>query len=141
MSDKTIRVTLAERDCLELYQEGLRCGVRASGCHALLELIRKKSQTEGNDLNKWTLPMGVSHEELLLKEALLKLQGQWQYPYEHEELCHCRAITTKKVDEAILMGAHTPEKVSRQTSASTACGTCRTDVEKIIAYRLTGERK
>lgn len=138
---KDIRVTLGERDCLELYFEGSRCGVKASGCHALLHFIREKAKAEGNDLQRWTLPTGVTHEELLLKEALLKLKNNWQYPYEHEELCHCRAVATQKVDEAIMMGAHTPEKVSRQTSASTACGTCRPDVEKIIAYRLHGGKE
>lgn len=140
MSNNSIRVVLGDRDCLELYHDGSRCGVKASGCDALLQLIRQKAQMEGNDLHQWSLPTGVSHSELLLKEALLKLKNDWHYPYEHEELCHCRAVPTQKVDEAIMMGAHTPEKVSRQTSASTACGTCRPDVEKIIAYRLRGER-
>ncbi len=82
------------------------------------------------------LPEGKTTGQLLLKEALLRLRDQWQPPYTEEELCHCRAILTKKVDQAILIGAHDPETVSDRTSASTACGTCRPDVEAMIQYRL-----
>ncbi|MCB0386481.1 MAG: (2Fe-2S)-binding protein, partial [Bdellovibrionales bacterium] len=82
------------------------------------------------------LPEGSSTGAMLLREVILKAQGKWQYPYEHEELCHCRVVATSKVDAAILTGAHDPRDVSKQTSASTACGTCRPDVEAIIAYRL-----
>ena len=82
------------------------------------------------------LPDGCGTGAMLVREVLLKAQGQWQYPYEHEELCHCRAVPTQTVDAAVLTGAHEPSRVSKQTSASTACGTCRPDVEAIIAYRL-----
>ena len=82
------------------------------------------------------LPKGTSTAAILLREVLLKAQGRWEYPYAHEELCHCRVVQTQTVDRAIVTGAHTPEEVSRQTSASTACGTCRPDVEKILKFRL-----
>ena len=82
------------------------------------------------------LPSGVTPEALCLREVILKAKGLWKFPYEQEELCHCRAVPTAVVDQAICVGAHTPRKVSQQTSASTACGTCSTDVEAIIEYRL-----
>ena len=72
---------------------------------------------------------------LILSEMILKLRGEWNFPYADEELCHCRSIATQTVDQAIIAGAHSPEVVTRQTSASTACGTCRPTVQKIIEYR------
>ncbi len=82
------------------------------------------------------LPEGTSIEAICLREALLKLKGEWNYPYTEEELCHCRAVPTAVVDQAICTGAHTTRQVSERTSASTACGTCRPDVEAILKFRL-----
>lgn len=87
-------------------------------------------------LDSLEVPEGNSMAELVLREAILKAKNQWTYPFSSEELCHCRGISLAIVDEAIVHGAHTPEKVSEQTSASTSCGSCRPDVEDIIAYRL-----
>jgi NAD(P)H-nitrite reductase large subunit len=81
-------------------------------------------------------PSGVSPEAILFRELILRAQGRWQPPYESEELCHCRAVPTAVVDRAICAGAHTSRQVSEQTSASTACGTCRPDVEAMIKWRL-----
>jgi bacterioferritin-associated ferredoxin len=82
------------------------------------------------------LPAGVSAGELCLREVILKARGEWNYPYKEVELCHCRGVDTEVVDQAICNGAHTPRKVSELTSASTACGTCRPDVEAILKFRL-----
>ena len=82
------------------------------------------------------LPQGNRPSDLLLRELILKARGEWHFPYEEEELCHCRAVPTAVVDQAICRGAQTPQKVSALTSASTACGTCRPNVEAIIKYRL-----
>lgn len=81
-------------------------------------------------------PAGTSVCHLLFREVLLRAQGRWEYPYGEEELCHCRAVPTLTVDRAILVGGHSPEEVSRLTGASTACGTCRSDVKAILAFRL-----
>lgn len=81
-------------------------------------------------------PTGRSLGEILLRELILRAKGQWNYPYNEPELCHCRVIPTAIVDAAIVCGAHTPREVSEQTSCSTACGTCRPDVEAMIKYRL-----
>jgi bacterioferritin-associated ferredoxin len=106
------------------------------GCTDMLSLLRKNKKEFGTDLRQWPLPEGGNHQDILLRELLLKINGQWAYPYPDVEICHCRLVRTESVDQAIICGAHTPEKVSRLTSASTACGTCRFDVERIIAYRL-----
>lgn len=132
-----IRAELEGQDWIE--GERLPSGswrLRAQGCSAFLGLLKTVSGAQGGDPAKWTVPVGKGHAELLLKEFILKAQGQWSYPYQHEELCHCRAVPTLVVDQAIMNGAHTPAKVSRETSASTACGTCRPDVEGIIKCRV-----
>lgn len=126
---------LKGRDLLEAEIIDNNVQLNVVGCSQLLELVRQL-RTKSKDPRQWTLPTGNSHAELLVRELILKTQGQWAYPYESVELCHCRAIPAEDVDQAIIAGAHTPEKVSRQTSASTACGTCRTDVQKILNYRL-----
>lgn len=134
-----IRAEFKGRDSIEILNDesGAMPKLKVIGCTKLLWLVRKYQVQFGADLRLWPLPQGAAHEELLLKEAILKLQNKWQYPYEHAEICHCRSVPTEKVDQAILGGAHTGEMVSRQTGASTACGTCRSDVVKIIDYRKT----
>lgn len=113
-----------------------RCELSAVGCASFLSLIQSKISSEGTDPRGWALPTENSHVDILVREIILKSKGQWSFPYIHDELCHCRAIPAHKVDQAIVAGAHDCASVSRQTGASTACGTCRPDVQKIIDYRL-----
>lgn len=135
------RAELKGRDLLEIEipdvsTPGGKPRVKAIGCTELLSLVRRFQVQFGKDPKAWPLPQGHSHSELLLKEVLLKSRGQWEFPVCEEELCHCRSVPTETVDQAIVAGAHQPEVVSRQTSASTSCGTCRPSVEKIIDFRL-----
>lgn len=130
------RAELVGRDLIEIDLTQSKARVRVIGCSDCLSLVRKIQVQHGNDPMLWPIPTGATHSELLLKEVLMKMKGQWVYPYEHLELCHCRAIPTEVVDQAIIAGAHDPKTVSRRTSASTACGTCRGDVQKIIDFRL-----
>lgn len=81
---------------------------------------------------------GVAPHDIMLREMVLKLKGQWAPPYTESEICHCRVVATELVDLAICTGAHTSRQVSELTSASTSCGTCRPDVEAMIRYRLKG---
>jgi len=107
------------------------------GGPVFLEALKAlRGQLKGDYL-QLGLPTGAGAESLLIRELLLKAQGRWAYPFCEEELCHCRAVPTEVVDRAICAGAHTTRQVSEQTSASTACGTCRPDVEAIIKYRLS----
>ena len=84
------------------------------------------------------MPKGNSHSDLLLRELILKARGEWNFPYKEDELCHCRAVTTKRIDQSIIAGAHTMEQIRKATSASTGCGTCWPQIEKIIKYRVIG---
>ena len=125
---------LIEMDFPENSTEKVR--IRVLGCTECLSLVRKFQMQFGADPKTWPLPIGATHSELLLKEVLLKSRDQWVFPFQEEEICHCRSVSTEMVDAAIVAGAHQAEVVSRHTSASTSCGTCRPDVQKIIQFRL-----
>lgn len=138
-----IKVELEGRDFLQVECEGENLQapgrilkVSMKGCTEFMEMMKKMKLHFGADLTKWPLPEGNDHSSILLREMILKLRGEWMLPYQEEELCHCRMVPTHAVDQAVIAGAHTPEIVTRQTSASTACGTCRPEVQKIIEYRL-----
>jgi bacterioferritin-associated ferredoxin len=98
-------------------------------------LKRLRGQLKG-DFRALSIGPGRTPEEIFLRELLARAKGEWHPPVSAEELCHCRAVPTAVVDQAICTGAHTSKKVSEQTSASTACGTCRPDVEALLRFRL-----
>lgn len=137
-----MKVSLDGRDSIEVDYEGelpaLGKLVKVSlrGCTEMMAKMQNMRRDHGNDLKSWPVPEGDDHATLLIRELVLKLRGQWSFPYCDAELCHCRNVATQIVDQAIIAGAHTPEVVSRQTSASTACGTCRPQVQQLIDYRL-----
>jgi len=106
------------------------------GCLGLLKLLKDWRPKLKGALDKLPLPEGEGHAAVLLREVLLKAQGQWHFPYQEDELCHCRAIPAKKVDQAICAGFHTIEAVGDETSAGTACGSCQPDIKKVLEYRL-----
>lgn len=104
----------------------------------LKEVSQFKTKLQGS-IDQLPEPEGNSPASLLLRELVLKIQNRWSPPYQEEEICHCRGISLKTVDAAIVAGAHDSRKVSRWTSASTACGTCRPDVESYLRFRLRDE--
>jgi bacterioferritin-associated ferredoxin len=138
-----IRVELEGRDFIEVECEGDNPSapgpiknVSILGCAEFMDMMQKMRKAFGPDIAKWPVPQATDHSSLLLKEMILRLRGEWAYPYAEDEVCHCRNISTHAIDQAIIGGAHSPEVVTRQTSASSACGTCRPEVQKIIDYRL-----
>lgn len=138
MSDgDKVTVGISGQDDLEAEKVGGQWRLKAKGCRAFLEALQCLSRAERNP-EKWPLPKGTSHVDLLLREFILRVRKEWNFPYLDTETCHCRNIPTEVVDRAILNGAHTTARVSRETSASTACGTCRSDVQSMIDYRLKG---
>jgi bacterioferritin-associated ferredoxin len=106
------------------------------GCPEFLKLMQAWRPKLTGALADVPLPEGNTHSEILLREALLKARGEWDFPYKDEELCHCRAVATAKVDAAIVGGCHSVRAVARETSAGTSCGSCRPDTEAILDYRL-----
>ena len=146
MAESVYKLAIVAGDELELRLVVDQSGtitdgaVRGIGGPEMLTLLQAWKNRWHGSLKALCVPSGRSGPELMLKELILKAQGQWQYPYGEDELCHCRAVPTEVVDRAILLGAHTPELVSRWTSASTACGTCRKDVTNILQYRLESKK-
>lgn len=106
-------------------------------CSGLYQAILSYKTKYGNQIELWPEPQETSHEFLLIKEIIQRVKGAFLPPSEHQILCHCRKISSQVVDQAILMGAHTSAEVSRITSAGTACGTCQSDIEKWLAFRLS----
>ena len=102
-------------------------------------MIHEKIKKEGRDPSQWQLPAGTEHEEILVRELIRKAQGQFKPPYEHEELCHCRMVSTTKVVQAIKAGAHDSGQVKNFTTAGGSCGVCKMDTDKLIKYYLTNE--
>jgi bacterioferritin-associated ferredoxin len=141
MEKKTARAELKNREWVEfdIQLQGdvvSRIEYHACGCQNLLEAAEKASKTlRSKKLSQLSWP-GNTHWDLLVSEAMDRLKGKFEIPYKEEELCHCRKIPTTIVDEAIVLGAQTPEKVTKWTTASSGCGTCRPNVQKIIDYRI-----
>ncbi len=82
--------------------------------------------------NQIPILTGKTPEQLLLRELLLKIRGEWGDAPSDPELCHCRKIPQTHVERAIILGAHTIEKVRARSSANTSCGTCLPEVEELF---------
>lgn len=132
-----IRAEIPYQDLIEGEKTGAGWRLRALGCVEFLAAVRALA-AGSPDPAAWALPESTDHVGLLLREFILKARGEWEFPYPEDELCHCRNVPTAVVDRAIMNGAHTGPQVSRLTTASTSCGTCRPDVERLIAYRKEG---
>jgi len=48
-------------------------------------------------------------------------------------ICHCRAVTDRRICEAIESGACDPETVTRRCGAGGACGGCLPAVRALLA--------
>lgn len=132
--------SLGDQLQLELTKSGRQIvSAKLSGVGGV-ELLRRLADWRkiliGN-LDAVDLPKGRSRSVMLLRELILRAQGQWKFPYPEDELCHCRAVKTAVVDDAILNGCHDALQVARETSAGTSCGACKTDSEAVIRYRLS----
>lgn len=136
--NRKFSVGLEGRDRIEVNLEGASPKVQFRGCTEMMGLMQGMRKSFGVDIRQWPVPNGASHSEILLRELILRLRGEWNFPYKDAEVCHCRGVSCQTIDQAIIAGAHNTATVSRQTSASTNCGTCRPEVQKIIDYRLNG---
>jgi bacterioferritin-associated ferredoxin len=138
---QTIKVAIEGQDELNLSYEVDGSGELTSaklsviGCPQMIEMVKQWRPLLKGPVASIPLPVETDHCGILLRQLILQLQGKWNFPYTDYELCHCRAVPTKKVDDAIVCGAKTVRDVSRKTSAGTACGTCRPDIEKVLKYR------
>lgn len=95
-----------------------------------------KTKLMGVSLEKLPVPKGAALEELLLKEWVLKLKGEWGDEPSDHDLCHCRRVSQKKVEQSLFLGAHDLFSMQWLSSANTGCGTCLPDIEKIFKRYL-----
>lgn len=58
--------------------------------------------------------------------------GRIPAPAETKIICNCKQITDLDIEDAVLEGATTLDLVKKKTGAGTACGTCISDIEKVI---------
>lgn len=152
---KTIDVGLLGRDQVRAtftFTESILNEVEfeASGCQKFLQLLAAlredilKLPHADRDLVNPSAKLSEifstfnksDHSSILIRELILRLQEKFQLPYAETEICHCRAVPTEVVDRAIIAGSHTVQAVARVTSAGTSCGTCRSDTELLLEYRL-----
>ena len=135
MSQSQLKIEIAGCDQIEVVSMN-PAKLNIKVCSQTLDLLNRLKKEFGENIEKWESPKENSHSDILIRELILKLKGEWNYPIQNEEVCHCRLVATQKVDKAITEGAHSIESVRRVTSANTACGTCQLDIEAMIRYRL-----
>lgn len=109
---------------------------RVVGRESLVEAVRQWKPTFQGSLTDLKVPTGTSLETLLLRQLVMKVKGTWGEQPSDPELCHCRKISQENVERAIILGAHTVEKVRQRTSANTGCGTCLPDIEDLLKKYL-----
>lgn len=51
-------------------------------------------------------------------------------------VCQCAAVSDRDILRAIDRGATTVKEISRRTGAARCCGSCRSEVEALLASRL-----
>ena len=49
-------------------------------------------------------------------------------------VCNCMSVTSGMIKDAVDAGASTLEEVQSATGASTVCGACLEDVERLVQY-------
>jgi bacterioferritin-associated ferredoxin len=112
--------------------------IKHVACPETRALITEFQTQHGKDLKAWPLPAGDSHSVLLLRELIEKVQGTWKPPFQDEEICHCRNINAKKIDQCVVMGAKNIAQLKRMSNAAASCGTCEPQVEEILHFRRQG---
>ncbi|MBQ4068375.1 MAG: (2Fe-2S)-binding protein [Lachnospiraceae bacterium] len=56
-------------------------------------------------------------------------------------VCNCMNITNGMIKEAVDAGATTLEDVQEQTGASTVCGACLEDVQRLVDFFVNEQEK
>lgn len=106
------------------------------GCLDFLNMSQLMKKNLHGSIQQIQPPSGNDHSSMIWREIIETIQEKWQNPVKQEELCHCRKVTTQKVDRAIVYGATTLADVRVRTSANTGCGTCKSDVVMLINNRI-----
>jgi hypothetical protein len=79
-----------------------KAAVRGIGSPQFLRMLQDlRTQLPGHELKSLKIPEGATREIICVREALLKLKGEWNFPYKEDEVCHCRAVPTEVVDQPV----------------------------------------
>jgi NAD(P)H-nitrite reductase large subunit len=139
------RAEIKNRSWLEISldlegEKVVACRFLAQGPHDLIgELEKLRQLIPGQILKRFEIS-GDRPSQILIREALEKLQGVYKNA-EDVEICHCRKINLSVIDQMIVLGAHTPEKVKAWCTAGSGCGTCRPEVQILIDERIRHTKK
>lgn len=106
--------------------------VQVIGPKTLLDKVEKYKSTYGVNPTSWPEIKVIDGEDILINEFIAKAKKSFSLVYPHEELCHCRAVSTEKVFAVIKENCWTTAEVGRTTLAGTGCGSCRKDTEALI---------
>jgi bacterioferritin-associated ferredoxin len=106
--------------------------VVVQGSLKLIELVNQLKKQYGVNPHQWPLQDSKNSESFIINEFIQKVKGEYKPCYSHNELCHCRMISTEKVINSIKDGSLTLQDVSRTTLAGTGCGSCHKDIEALI---------
>ena len=106
--------------------------VQVVGPQSLLIKIEKYKSAYGNNPIHWPEIKVIDGEDILINEFIAKTKKSFSLVYPHEELCHCRMVSTEKVFAVIKEDCFTAAEVGRTTLAGTGCGSCRKDTEALI---------
>lgn len=130
---KTVVVNSKFRAYLKYDGEHLK----ATGSLSFLNLIQNKIKQQGNKPESWSLLAEVNNgDEAMLNQFISKVQAT-EASAEHDEVCHCRMVDREKIEQSIFQGCKSREEISRTTLAGTGCGSCRTDLEKMLKKHFT----
>ena len=78
-------------------------------------------------------PMRVGTDMAGISEAAVAKICETAHMYPDQVICCCHRVQAKEIAAAILLGAKTPEDISRQTGARTGCGVlCITGIIRLL---------
>lgn len=106
--------------------------VRFIGGLALFRAMNDFKTQWGADPKKWPTFNPKNSDEVLILHFIKTLTGEKVINYSHEELCHCRMISTNDVVSSIRQGCQTISEVGRVTKAGTGCGACHKTIQTLF---------
>ena len=118
----TLEKTGKKSAALVNEQQCLACTICYTRCpeHAIVMIDREKP-----------LVFGVNADEVSQEKIAEICRSAHMFP--EQVICYCRRTQARDVAAAIIMGAKTPEQVSRTTGARTGCGVlCITAVLRLL---------
>lgn len=106
--------------------------ISCSGSYQVVVRLNSLKNEFGSHPEAWPLVPVKGNYDILINEFILKCQNRYQISYQHEELCHCRTVSTETVIQSIKQNCLTVREISRNTKAGTGCGTCVPNIKILL---------